>query len=267
MPQRPIIELSSRREGSPFIVWVVNVRSSYLSLYKLCKTSTKVGMIYLIANPSNTLVLALAFLTKKGFVHRDISPGNIIIYEGRAKLSDLEFAKQYESGASNHIRTVSQPPPKIWFFLWFSAVGYLRFHSGWSGSWCIYEPAIYGLFFAQPPTWPWISLVGRRLVSIMPLLAKQASRHYRPTPYQSCQAVWRDFIQQPHWPPQSPSRSLWLSSTCRHWATIIFQGCPAPYPSTRGLQSPTCYALPSLQTNNTSESRSVVLQSRFALQI
>jgi serine/threonine protein kinase len=60
-----------------------------------------------------SLFLALAFLAKKGYVHRDISPGNIIIYEGRAKLSDLEFAKQYESGTSNNIRTVSQPPPNI----------------------------------------------------------------------------------------------------------------------------------------------------------
>ena len=53
-------------------------------------------------------------------MHRDISPGNIIIYNGHAKLSDLEFAKQYESGTSNHIRTVSQPPANIWFFLLFS---------------------------------------------------------------------------------------------------------------------------------------------------
>jgi serine/threonine protein kinase len=65
------------------------------------------------ANLSNTLFLALAFLSEKGYVHRDISPGNIIIYEGRAKLSDLEFAKQYESGTSNFIRTVRQPPPNI----------------------------------------------------------------------------------------------------------------------------------------------------------
>ena len=40
-------------------------------------------------------------------MHRDISPGNIIIHQGRAKLNDLEFAKQYESGTSNYIRTVS----------------------------------------------------------------------------------------------------------------------------------------------------------------
>ena len=68
-------------------------------------------------NPSKSLLIALAFLTKKGYVHRDISTGNIIIYEGRAKLSDLEFAKLYESGTSNHIRTVSQTPPNLWFLL------------------------------------------------------------------------------------------------------------------------------------------------------
>ena len=68
-------------------------------------------------NPSNTLFLALAFLTKKGYVHRDVSPENIIIYKGRAKLSDLEFAKQYESGTSNHIRTVSQALRSIWCLL------------------------------------------------------------------------------------------------------------------------------------------------------
>ena len=71
------------------------------------------GRFYLLVlmNFSNTLLLALAFLTQKGYVHRDISPGNIIFYEGRAKLSDLEFAKKFESGTSNHIRTVSHPPP------------------------------------------------------------------------------------------------------------------------------------------------------------
>ena len=78
------------------------------------------GRFYLLVlrNSSNTLfLLALAFLTRKGYVHRDISPGNIIFYEGRAKLSDLEFAKKYKSGASSDVRTVSQPPSNISFFL------------------------------------------------------------------------------------------------------------------------------------------------------
>ena len=32
-------------------------------------------------------------LHKAGFVHRDLSPGNIIVVGGKAKISDLEFAK------------------------------------------------------------------------------------------------------------------------------------------------------------------------------
>ena len=71
------------------------------------------GRFYLLVlmNFPNTLLLALAFLSQKGYLHRDLSPGNIIFYEGRAKLSDLDFAKEFESGTSNHIRTVSHPPP------------------------------------------------------------------------------------------------------------------------------------------------------------
>ena len=49
-------------------------------------------------------------------MHRDISPGNIIIYKGRAKLSDFEFAKQYGSGTRTlkHIRgVVSQSPQSL----------------------------------------------------------------------------------------------------------------------------------------------------------
>ena len=76
----------------------------------------KVMILYHIASPSNTnFVIALAFLTKKGYIHRDISPGNIIIYDGCAKLNDLEFAKEYGTGTLNYICTVSQPLSNIWF--------------------------------------------------------------------------------------------------------------------------------------------------------
>ncbi len=30
-----------------------------------------------------------------GFVHRDISPGNCLIYKGQTKISDLEYARTY----------------------------------------------------------------------------------------------------------------------------------------------------------------------------
>jgi serine/threonine protein kinase len=31
---------------------------------------------------------------KYGYVHRDISTGNILLHEGQGKLSDLEYAKE-----------------------------------------------------------------------------------------------------------------------------------------------------------------------------
>ena len=66
---------------------------------------------------NSILFLALAFLTKKGYVHRDISPGNIIIYKGRAKLADLEFAEEYGTGSSNNIRIVSQSSYLVRFLI------------------------------------------------------------------------------------------------------------------------------------------------------
>jgi serine/threonine protein kinase len=32
-------------------------------------------------------------LHQAGFVHRDLSPGNIVVVDGKAKISDLEFVK------------------------------------------------------------------------------------------------------------------------------------------------------------------------------
>lgn len=49
---------------------------------------------------------ALKHMAKRGYVHRDVSAGNIIIYNGRAKLADLEFAKEYGAGQSSYVRTV-----------------------------------------------------------------------------------------------------------------------------------------------------------------
>jgi serine/threonine protein kinase len=37
-------------------------------------------------------------LHKKGWIHRDPSPGNIIVVNDEAKLSDLEFAKERDVG-------------------------------------------------------------------------------------------------------------------------------------------------------------------------
>lgn len=53
-------------------------------------------------------------MAKRGYIHRDISAGNILIYNGRAKLADLEFAKEYGAGQSSYVRTVCQPHKPLW---------------------------------------------------------------------------------------------------------------------------------------------------------
>ncbi|KJA27032.1 hypothetical protein HYPSUDRAFT_198334 [Hypholoma sublateritium FD-334 SS-4] len=51
------------------------------------------------------VTLALKFMAKRGYVHRDVSAGNVLMYNGRAKLADLEFAKVYGSGQTSYVRT------------------------------------------------------------------------------------------------------------------------------------------------------------------
>ena len=51
---------------------------------------------------------ALQLLRKLGWVHRDVSIGNILSYEGGAKLADLEYAKKMDDKAGGHnMRTAS----------------------------------------------------------------------------------------------------------------------------------------------------------------
>lgn len=48
-------------------------------------------------------------MAKRGYIHRDVSAGNIILYQNRAKLADLEFAKEYGIGQSSYVRMVCLP--------------------------------------------------------------------------------------------------------------------------------------------------------------
>jgi serine/threonine protein kinase len=49
----------------------------------------------------------LPLLRKLGWVHRDVSIGNILSYEGEAKLADLEYAKRVGEVKSHEMRTAS----------------------------------------------------------------------------------------------------------------------------------------------------------------
>jgi hypothetical protein len=50
--------------------------------------------------------LALYYLHKSGFVHRDFSVGNVIRVGGVGKLGDFEYAKRIDSDISHDVRTV-----------------------------------------------------------------------------------------------------------------------------------------------------------------
>ena len=51
---------------------------------------------------------ALQLLRKLGWVHRDVSIGNILSYDGHAKLADLEYAKKMGDLKSHEMRTASE---------------------------------------------------------------------------------------------------------------------------------------------------------------
>ena len=50
--------------------------------------------------------LGLRAIHEAGYVHRDISTGNILIVEGVAKIVDLEYAKRKDEITHHTIRTV-----------------------------------------------------------------------------------------------------------------------------------------------------------------
>ena len=45
-------------------------------------------------------------MAKKDYVHRDISGGNILFYEGRGKLCDLDYAITPNARGQHGVRTV-----------------------------------------------------------------------------------------------------------------------------------------------------------------
>ena len=47
-------------------------------------------------------------MSKKEYIHRDVSSGNILIVDGQGKLADLEYAQIISTGGHHSIRTVCQ---------------------------------------------------------------------------------------------------------------------------------------------------------------
>lgn len=53
------------------------------------------------------LLTALRYIHEAGWVHRDISTGNIYLFENRGLLSDFEYARPMGKGAEHEVKTVS----------------------------------------------------------------------------------------------------------------------------------------------------------------
>jgi serine/threonine protein kinase len=56
---------------------------------------------------------ALELMHKLGWVHRDVSIGNILSYNGEAKLCDLEYAKKNGDTKTHNVRTVCESLPNL----------------------------------------------------------------------------------------------------------------------------------------------------------
>ncbi|KAF8867934.1 kinase-like domain-containing protein [Mucidula mucida] len=62
---------------------------------EVCRTLYKVFSYADFTKGLAQLVYGLEYMRLAGFVHRDISPGNCLIYKGQTKISDLEYARPY----------------------------------------------------------------------------------------------------------------------------------------------------------------------------
>jgi serine/threonine protein kinase len=52
------------------------------------------------------MVQGLRIMHEHGYVHRDVSTGNIIFHDGNGKIADLEYAKEIGRGEAHEVRTV-----------------------------------------------------------------------------------------------------------------------------------------------------------------
>ncbi|KAF8891895.1 hypothetical protein CPB85DRAFT_1331961, partial [Mucidula mucida] len=62
---------------------------------ELCHTLYRVSTYAAFTKGLAQLVYGLEYMRLAGFVHRDISPGNCLIFEGQTKISDLEYTRPY----------------------------------------------------------------------------------------------------------------------------------------------------------------------------
>ena len=55
---------------------------------------------------SYSLITVLQFIHESGWVHRDVSVGNVYLFDGRGILANLEYAKSTNDTPQHDVRTV-----------------------------------------------------------------------------------------------------------------------------------------------------------------
>ena len=111
-PPRPRFryQIVYKEKGDPFY-HITSLQKAYLDLNEVTKGKL---IIQCFTNPQRQLT-ALYSLHASKFVHGDVSPGNIIDFEGGAKLSDLEFARERDVDKLSELtlRSLSSPSPRV----------------------------------------------------------------------------------------------------------------------------------------------------------
>src|SRR5271168_3591311 len=93
-----MIELYSTKSEHHYMTWTT---------YRICLTIGKISVDFVLnILLRSDLTLALEIIHRLKRVHRDVSTGNILLYQGVGRLSDLEFLKEVSSLQSHEVKTV-----------------------------------------------------------------------------------------------------------------------------------------------------------------
>ncbi|THH04754.1 hypothetical protein EW146_g10093, partial [Bondarzewia mesenterica] len=72
---------------------------------EVCESLFAITSLSVVFHVLSWATIGLSAIHQCGWVHRDISIGNILVLNGRAKISDLEYAKKVEHDRTHDVRT------------------------------------------------------------------------------------------------------------------------------------------------------------------
>lgn len=85
----------------------------FVVLSELQKVRSPLVCVSACGSDQHTASPALKWIHRCGWVHRDLSAGNLYLYEGRGLIGDLEYAKCKNSDTEYELRTVSNQSDRV----------------------------------------------------------------------------------------------------------------------------------------------------------